>query len=165
MSDWRGASRSNYFALAPHLERAFDDVVRLSGIEAIQGVGECSGRWSITPGDPDSGDWDSTLTLTKSEVTLLTSHGVDIVLSDGEDMCDKCDDDVVEVFFDMSWIYPLLADGEVMVIETVGAEKRRYVTGSAEAYTRLGPLASISMKDIYERVAWAGFNNLSLPHF
>lgn len=60
---------------------------------------------------------------------------------------------------EFSWeteILPFVAEGEVLVVMTSGAEKLRYITGSAEAYCRVGAEVKstyINLRDIYKQAA------------
>jgi len=56
-----------------------------------------------------------------------------------------------EVDFDfIDKVWPHLADGEVAVFETIGAEKLRYLTGHATAVDHTGARVDIDIRDIYE---------------
>ncbi len=62
------------------------------------------------------------------------------------------DGDQQEFSFE-DYVCPFLAEGEVMVLMTAGAEKLRYITGYAESYTKDGKVAGISINDIYKLTA------------
>lgn len=64
------------------------------------------------------------------------------------------DEDGDEIEFDMAAdLPPLLADGEIVIKMECGAEKLRYITGSAEAIHADGRSCFILLSDIYERAA------------
>lgn len=50
-----------------------------------------------------------------------------------------------------------LAEGEVAVLEEVGAEKLRYLVGYAVAVNHRGETLAVSIDDVYERVREAGW--------
>lgn len=50
-----------------------------------------------------------------------------------------------------------LAEGEVAVLEEVGAEKLRYLVGYAVAVNHRGEKLAVSLDDIYEKVRAAGW--------
>lgn len=78
---------------------------------------------SFSPADNDTGDFDHWLT--------------------GDDGGDEC------------WYWPQIAEhfaeGQVLIVMTVGHEKSRYLTGYASAVTWDGRVANINIDDIYEK--------------
>lgn len=52
-------------------------------------------------------------------------------------------------------VIPYLAGGEVLITIEVGAEKLRYLTGFASAYTKDKDPINISLADIYEKASKA----------
>jgi hypothetical protein len=61
-----------------------------------------------------------------------------------------------EVEFDPeTHIVPYLADGEVLIMMECGAEKLRYITGHASAFTKGKPSVYLSLGDIYKKAAEA----------
>ena len=52
-----------------------------------------------------------------------------------------------------------LAEGEVAILEEVGAEKLRYLVGYAVAVNHRGETLSVSIHEIYQKVREAGWNN------
>jgi len=59
-----------------------------------------------------------------------------------------------EVEFDpAAHICPFMADGEILVMMEAGAEKLRYVTGSAQAYNSKGEVVYLNLDRIYKLAA------------
>lgn len=52
-----------------------------------------------------------------------------------------------------------LAEGEVAVLQEVGAEKLRYLVGYAVAVNHRGEKLAVSLDDVYERVRAAGWGS------
>lgn len=52
-----------------------------------------------------------------------------------------------------------LADGEVAILQEVGAEKLRYLTGYSIAVNSLGQTFSVDIDDIYQKVRDAGWSS------
>ena len=71
--------------------------------------------------------------------------------------CAEDEDGPHEVEFDFGTdVMPYVAEGEVLVVMTSGAEKLRYITGNASAYVRRGDkveVVSIGLYDIYAKAA------------
>lgn len=64
------------------------------------------------------------------------------------------DDDPVAEFWEV--VAPHLADGQVAVLQTIGAEKLRYLTGYAIAVTNAAAPVFVSIDDVYMQ-AYAKF--------
>lgn len=47
-------------------------------------------------------------------------------------------------------VSPHLAEGEICVMQTIGAEKLRYLSGFATAINHLGERVDVSIRDIYQ---------------
>ena len=58
--------------------------------------------------------------------------------------------------FDWGEFTDTLPDGECLVVEVVGYEKLRYLTGHATAYTNKGIVASISLGQLTEKLKGLG---------
>jgi NACalpha-BTF3-like transcription factor len=60
---------------------------------------------------------------------------------------------------EFSWVdhvMPFVAEGQVLVVQTIGSEKLRYLTGYTEAFVRRGDevkFTGLSIEDIYEKAA------------
>ena len=83
-----------------------------------------------------------------------------LLVEDGDDGWPnwRYDDDGEEVEIDLhAELAGLLAEGEVAVLEEVGAEKLRYLVGYAVAVNHRGERVAISLDDIYEKVRAAGW--------
>ena len=126
MADWYGSARSNYF-------RVKDEPAFLAALEELdQGVEagrNDKGQLTLLAANTDNGGWPS---------------------SRYNEQTDDFDDfDIAE------FVVPYLADGEVAIFLEVGAEKLRYVTGSATAVDNKGGRVRLRLGDIYEAAATA----------
>jgi hypothetical protein len=95
---------------------------------------ESDGKLGLYPDDGGFGDWPSFMTD---------------------------DDDVEHEFSFEGVVMPLVAEGEVLITMSCGAEKLRYLTGYAAAYRRVGDRVDwvdISLTQIYGRARqkWPG---------
>ena len=129
MANWYGTSRTNF--------------VRVKNVEAAKASLEDFNNTIHThPLQPDfimiSGDDDG---------DFSTSALVD--LDDGGDE---------EVELDWAeWAQKHLAEGQVLIMMSAGAEKLRYVSGYAKAYSWMGNELTITLNDIYRAIQdhWA----------
>lgn len=126
MANWVGISRSNYF----HVKdvEAFSKFVACTGIDAFS---DDQGRYAVAA--EVDGFWPSSIF--------------------------KCYEDETEDYEDIDFVDELathLADGEVAVLMTAGAEKLRYVTGYAIAVKNDGSTITVDINNIYDNVldAW-----------
>lgn len=125
MANWYGSSRSNYFRVKD--EGAFREWVYEVGLEVLEGEGGLRG---IAPSRmSDSGDWPTCAS----------------VESDDPDERDERDVDIANE------LSTHLAEGEVAVLLTIGAEKLRYLTGYAVAVNWKGEIVSVGLDDIYAK--------------
>lgn len=120
MADWYGTSRSNYFRVKD--KDAFLKFVNATGVESYI---DDKNRYAVAAGD--DGFWPA---------------GIYKRYEDGTDECEDID------FVDE--LASHLADGEVAVLMTAGAEKLRYVTGCAVAVKNDGSSVSVNIDDIYD---------------
>jgi hypothetical protein len=132
MANYYATSRTNY--------------VEVTDAEAFKKMAECNSLQVLTDGDkfglaPNdfSGDgcWPSEFTQTQ---------------------CTDDEDNVLEpVEFDFrKHVMPLVKEGQVLVVMQAGAEKLRYISGSATAFVRRGDDVSavhLSLYDIYAKAA------------
>lgn len=128
MANWYGTSRSNYFRVKD--DAAFKawvesapDSIRASAGDAQDGQGD---MWAIFS-ETEYGDWPST-------------------------RYDEEKDDEIEWDI-MAELAPHLADGEVAVLMSIGAEKERYVTGWAGAVNSEGKQVGVNLNDVYALAA------------
>jgi 3-deoxy-D-arabino-heptulosonate 7-phosphate (DAHP) synthase class II len=63
-------------------------------------------------------------------------------------------DDEIDVASELA---PHLAEGSVAVLEQVGAEKLRYLSGWAEAVNHRGEKILVTLDDVYEKAKAAGW--------
>lgn len=62
-------------------------------------------------------------------------------------------DDDVEVEWDWTDLCSHFAEGQVLIVMTVGGERTRYLTGIAQAVAWDGRVTSINLNDIYKKAA------------
>ena len=128
MANWYGTSRSNYFHVKD--KEAFWQFVVDTGVKAFT---DDQGRYAVAADSENDGYWPSSIF--------------------------KCHEDGTEDYEDIDFedeLAPHLADGEVAVLMTAGAEKLRYVTGYAIAVKNDGSRMTLDINDIYDNVlhAW-----------
>jgi hypothetical protein len=154
MANWYGSARTNYVRLAPEVTLELLSA-HLDLIGASMEVVEKGDRVAFLPSDgSEDGNFDSFLrpdipdaeTNPKEAADLAAALKVDVAgLDDGE--------------FEFSWenhIMPFIQEGDVLVVQVVGAEKLRYLTGYSEAFIRRGEnveRVSMSINDIYPLAA------------
>ncbi|CAN5289334.1 hypothetical protein BH24ACT19_BH24ACT19_08070 [soil metagenome] len=130
MANYLGYARSNYFCVR-------DEAAFLNWVETLPGViarredGNPE-RFALLVEDGDNGGW----------------HGW---------RYDEREDDEEEIDL-RAEITGHLDEGEVAVLEEVGAEKLRYLVGYAVAVNHRGEKLTVSLDDIYERVRAAGWD-------
>lgn len=125
MANWYGTSRSNYFKVKDDCDfRVWADAV---GLELLEDDGD--GLFAITPPEANDGYWPSSV-------------------------CIETDDGEFDQDIDIVDELPnFLAEGQVAILMTAGAEKLRYVTGHATAVTWDGRVTYVNLSDIYQKAA------------
>lgn len=122
MANWHGTSRSNYFRVKD--EEAFLEFVKITGVGLFT---DDQNRYAVTA--TDDGFWPA------------------IIIKQYEDGTEEY------VNFDFeAELASHLADGEVAILVTAGAENLRYVTGYAVAVKNDGSRISVDINDIYNMV-------------
>ncbi len=130
MANYLGYARSNYFCVR-------DEAAFLNWVETLPGViarredGNPE-RFALLVEDGDNGGWPGW-------------------------RYDEREDDEEEIDL-RAEITGHLDEGEVAVLEEVGAEKLRYLVGYAVAVNHRGEKLTVSLDDIYERVRAAGWD-------
>lgn len=122
MANWYGTSRSNYFRVKD--EAAFRKFVDATGVECFV---DNKHRFAVVADSVNDGNWPSNIY--------------------------KQYEDGTEDYEDIAFIDELakhLADDEIAVLMTTGAEKLRYVTGVAVAIKNDGSYVEINIDDIYD---------------
>jgi hypothetical protein len=119
MANWYGSSRTNYFRVKD--ADAFRAAMKDYEIDV----------W--TPHQPDIDEPNMFALGSKTEDGGWPSY--DLETDTDFEMIEK--------------VWPHLAEGEVAVFQTIGAEKRRYLTGYAEAVNHKGKRVAVSIEDIY----------------
>ena len=120
MAQWYGTARSNYFQVKDL--QAFKDALKDIAIEVLEGTGDHLGEVAIFGADEYGG--------------FPSSYWI-------EDSDESIDIDLVDL------IAPHLQDGWVCVLQEVGAEKQRYVTGHSVAFNNHGEFSTVNIDDIY----------------
>lgn len=129
MSNWYGTARSNYFAVKDM--DAFLAWAEALSLEVLND-NEMPTLVAIAPAtSTDTGDWPS-------------HRFIDVEDENVEDP-DETEDEVDIV----QELAAHLADGQVAVLISAGAEKLRYVTGHAVAFDNTGKAVEISLSQIY----------------
>lgn len=130
MANWIGASRTNYFHCdLPALEKAIEP------FDLSIEDGE-DGTVMLSSEDADTGAWPSFGQLDVEEA-------------------DEGYPDEIEFSFE-TIVMPHVAEGEVVIAMSVGAEKLRYASGYAEAFIRRGDKVEscgINLEGIYTLAA------------
>lgn len=128
MANYVGSARSNCF-------RVRDEATFLSWVETLPGVvarreNGNPGRFVLLVEDGDDGGWPNWRYV------------------------DEGEDEKVDLYGELA---AHLAEGEVAVLQEVGAEKLRYLVGYAVAVNHRGEKLAVSIDDVYERVRAAGW--------
>lgn len=129
MANYVGSARSNYF-------RVRDEAAFSSWVETLPGVVACRDddepeRFVLLVEESDDGGWPNW----RCDENTETEEEFDIHLEIAEH----------------------LAEGEVAILQEVGAEKLRYLVGYAVAVNHRGERLAVSIDDIYEKVREAGW--------
>jgi hypothetical protein len=128
MANWDGTSRSNYFRVKE--PAAFRAAIEAIGdVEVVErAVDEGAPFFAVMPSSmSDSGDWP-------------------------DQRYNEETDDYEDIGF-FGIVAGHLVEGEIAVFQTIGAEKRHYLTGVAVAVNHEGTTISVSLDDIYEKAA------------
>lgn len=131
MANYVGYARSNYF-------RVRDAEAFLAWVETLPGVVACredgdAEYFVLLIEDADGGGWPN-----------WRYHE------------DVEDEEEIDLHAELS---EHLAEGEVAVLEEVGAEKLRYLVGYAVAVNYKGETPSVSIDEVYQKVHEAGWGN------
>ena len=129
MANYVGSARSNYF-------RVRDETAFLNWVETLPGVvarreDDDPERFTLLVEDGDDGGWPGWRFDEPGE-----------------------DEEEIDLHAELAGH---LAEGEVAVLEEVGAEKLRYLVGYAVAVNHRGEKLAVSLDDIYEKVRAAGW--------
>ncbi len=159
MSGWYGTARTNYVRLAPGVTegtlRAHITKIGLN-IELRASCGTEDVSYFFYPANStDDGDFPSFLYPEVPDRDESPEEFAALAKTIGvtEEDLDSCGE------AEFSWerhIMPFIAENEVLVVVTAGAEKLCYVTGFAEAFIRRGDEVStttIRLSDIYSKAA------------
>lgn len=130
MANYGGYARSNYF-------RVRDATAFLSWVETLPGV------VARKEDDPE-------------RFVLLVEDGDDGGWPNWRYYEDLEDEEEIDLHAELA---AHLAEGEVAILEEVGAEKLRYLVGYAVAVNHRGETLSVSIHEIYQKVRGAGWGN------
>ena len=136
MANWSGTSRSNYVRISD--EEGLTAAVEKFGLKTSK---DQEGLTAFFPGDSGDGDWPS----------WVTSYE-----DDPEDPDNKLE--IEEGFTFATAIMPFVAEGQVLIVMSAGAEKLSYITGHAEAFIRKGEdvhWTAVNLENIYKKAAEA----------
>ena len=164
MADWYGHARSNYFKVKDH--NKFQEFCDLFGCELISKQGqvlekrcydclynnkideECKQLIKRTVGECKGETYGDEL------VGFLGSDGHGQIFGYAED--DQ--GNVLEFDDALKMLATHLEEGWVAIIQEVGAEKLRYITGFAIAINSKGEIQDVNIGDIYKRAEALGRN-------
>jgi len=130
MANYVGYARSNYF-------RVRDEAAFLTWVETLPGVvarreDGSPERFALLVEEGDDGGWPNWRYDEEGEDEEIDLHAE---------------------------LAGHLAEGEVAVLQEVGAEKLRYLVGYAVAVNHRGEKLAVSIDDVYERVRAAGWGS------
>ena len=158
MANYYGVGRTNYVTLKDEASYVkFNQLVVLLGGETS--TQKHGGITKITAfGNDEDGGFSSYVDvegLVKSGYVSphadseLNAHD-ERYLTDQDGMSES-DDEIEFTDSFLNELYPLLADDQVLVFQSVGNEKTRYVCGYAGAISHLGETVSVNIDDIYQK--------------
>ena len=125
MANFTGAQRSNYVKFKSERLEAVTEYLSQFGIR-LHGAAAHPGAHCLLPDD----------------------------LSDDGLFCSfSCNDAGEDVDLDLGWVAQQMEAGQVLVVEAIGNEKLRYLSGTADAWNHEGEWVGISIGEIYERAA------------
>lgn len=128
MANYVGHARSNYF-------RVRDEAAFLAWVETLPGVvarnGDSSGCFVLLVEDADGGGWPNWRYYEDVE-----------------------DEEEMDLHAELA---EHLAEGEVAILQEIGAEKLRYLVGYTVAVNHRGETLSVSIDEVYQKVHEAGW--------
>ncbi len=154
MANWYGSARTNYVRLAPGVTlESLKNHIDLIG--ANMEVVEQDGRVAFMPDrSSDDGDFESWL---RPDIPDAETDPEGVAKLSAALKVDVAELEMDEFEFDWeNHIMPFVQEGDVLVVQVVGAEKLRYLSGYAEAFIRRGEnvdRVSLSLHGIYALAA------------
>lgn len=130
MANWYGTARSNYVRIKDKDMDGLKKALEPFPIQIADGYGNNEGKVCFLSNEPDSGGWPSVVYSYTDE---------------------DCQEEVETEFDPASQICPFMDDNQILVMMEAGAEKLRYITGSAQAYNNAGEFCQVTLFDIYEK--------------
>lgn len=151
MANFQAVERSNYVRFRPEMLALVTAYCAAFNIR----LNESDGRHALLPdGRGEDDAFGSICDEVSDELFALLSahklleeaglHWVDP---------DSGSDEEEEIELDLSLLATWMAPGEVLVIESAGCEKLRYLAAFALAYNHKGDEVQISLQDIYAKAA------------
>lgn len=128
MANYHASARSNYFEVR-------DNVAFEAWVETLPGVitrTDRQGRYTLLVEDGDCGGWPG--------FRFDESTGEEQEIDLPGELCEH------------------LAEDSVCVLQEVGCEKLRYLVGEAVAVNHHGEVIRLSLEDIFDRIAAAGWS-------
>lgn len=167
MANWIGSARTNYVRLAEGFSQEDLEVVLSALGQCAEIVENEDGRVAILPSEnSDDGSFNGWVNPDlPEEMSAMQEDFIKKVL--GISSLEEAES-MGDVEFSWSMIMPMIAPGEVLVVQTIGAEKLRYLTGYSMAYVRneAGDVKEVhvSVDDIYEKAEkeFSGLPGLSV---
>ena len=168
MANYYGVTRTNYVRLKDELAyEQFAQVVGLMSGDTNERL-EDGARFIAAFGNDDDGEFCTSIDLDELVESGYQSRHADSELDAKRSDYQPDENGISEVqFLDnqedlLHEVYPLLADGEVFVLQSAGSERQRYVSGYSEAISWTGERVSVHIDDIYE-LARKTFNLAEQP--
>lgn len=131
MANYAGYARSNYFRVRDTAE-FLGWVETLPGVVARRDDGDQE-RFVLLVEDADGSGWPNWRYYEEVE-----------------------DEEEIDLFAELA---EQLAEGEVAVLQEIGAEKLRYLVGYAVAVNHRGETLSVSIDEVYQKVQEAGWGD------
>lgn len=158
MANYYGKARSNYFAVSD--EEAFDKIIEPYPLKKIVSEKDGVRRVGIMDNNIDGGGWPMFYDLKWYDGEGNAYDEKPEGIPEG-DLCQEEDYDNPRGIVDIVQAIAdeLLLDGEVIVIQEVGAEKYRYLNGWAYATDNKENEASLNLDDIFETIKEWGIEN------
>lgn len=165
MANYYGSERTNYVRLKNEkAELDFQLLVAIFGGEYVERFDKEGNRLCGALGNSEDGGFASSQDLAFVLKQRFVSPNPVSDLS-ADRLAQAQADDLEDVELNNGFLYEahcLLAEGQVLIHLSAGAEKLRYICGYAEAISWTGESVTVSLDDIYEKAKTA-FNLTESP--